>query len=370
MNPTLKHRYAFFCILLTGLLSLSYTARAEEDSKEESKQDKKANREELKSKFSFSFNDVSAFLVIIEHDTATGSGFIAKMDDKYYIFTNQHVILGGDNIRFKTISGKMLAPKRVELSATRDIARLLIDTEDGLEISANIEMDAPVGVFGNSDGAGVATALYGTINGVGGELVEVNADFVSGNSGSPAINTDKEVIGIASFVRFATYNSASEGTRFENSTRRFCYRLTDLQWGVVNWKEYNNKFGTLYRNSETLTYSIVDIVNYWANNPVDKITISKCPELSLESWIKSHNQIIKKLEEKRYTRAQFYIEYSKSTKSLSSICRARSRQISLFTKQEGLSGFLRDEFLQQENTLSYLAKVIDEFAEQLYNERR
>ena len=202
----------------------------EEQAQKEAEEQKKAEQAEIKAQFPYSFDDVSDKLVLIEckgrHGDWSGSGFVAEMNGKTYIFTNQHIVLGADTISFKTAAGEVLRPRAVELSATRDIARLLLQDHEALTISDNLSMGAPLAVFGNSEGGGVATELYGKVTGVGADLVEVSADFVSGNSGSPVLNLDKEVIGIASYVRYSAPSKMKEGTQFENKVRRFCYRLT------------------------------------------------------------------------------------------------------------------------------------------------
>jgi S1-C subfamily serine protease len=208
MIPTKFLRYLLLLLIACSTTFAEQADGEKEEATEERKKEKAAEKKKeeekaIKKEFAYSFNDIRDHLVVIEHENGTGSGFVAKMGDHYYIFTNQHVIFGAHKISFKSVSGKQLRPKKVELSATRDMARLLLDTDEGLAVSGNIEMDAPIALFGNSDGAGVATELYGRINGIGGELIEVSADFVSGNSGSPVLNLDQEVIGIASYVRFS-----------------------------------------------------------------------------------------------------------------------------------------------------------------------
>lgn len=99
-----------------------------------------------------------------------------------------------------------------------------------------------VTVMGNSDGAGVATQISGQVLGVGPELVEVDAKFVQGNSGSPILNGAGRVIGVASFAtRDEDVNNwVKNGTRF-NTVRRFGYRLNHVQWKEMTWQDLGKR---------------------------------------------------------------------------------------------------------------------------------
>lgn len=347
---------------LTGLLALLWacsTAVATDDS--------------LKDKFSYSFNDIQDHLVVVEHDRAVGSGFIAKMDGRFYIFTNQHVILGGEKIRFKTVSGKLLKPKKVELSMTRDIARLLLDTDTGLEISASPKMDIPIGVFGNSDGAGVATELYGEVTSVSSELIEISSDFVSGNSGSPVLNTDQEVIGIASFVRFSTDKKTKDDDEPKIITRRFCYRLTGLKWKAVNWKSYNEKYGVASLKHNEIIDEIFEIAGAWYSDPFSKISAKNNSDYSLQKWSKNHNNMVNRIErmnekgratqhELDNTNKQIRNDLIDSAEIFSEVCQKRARQMRFLSDQKELTEFLKLEFLRLAARLDIATGNLDDYA--------
>lgn len=329
----------------------------------------------LKKEFSYSFTDIQDHLVVIEHNIAVGSGFVAKMDGRYYIFTNQHVILGGDRIRFKTASGQLLKPKRVELSTTRDMARLLLDTETGLEISKTPTIDSSIGVFGNSDGGGVATELYGKVTSVSSDLIEVSADFVSGNSGSPVLNLDKEVIGIASFVRFSTDKKKKDDEEQKTTTRRYCYRLTGVQWKAVNWKKYNEKYGAAYLENDALINEIFEIIWAWFNNPFIKVSTEDHPDPGLIKWAKNHNQVVSRIERISDTRIsqhqldntnkQIRKDLIDSADALAKVCTNKARQMRFFSNQKELTGFMRTEFIRLAKRLDSASKLLDNFGHEL-----
>ncbi|NNJ71295.1 MAG: trypsin-like peptidase domain-containing protein, partial [Kiritimatiellales bacterium] len=326
------------------------------------------------------FNDISDHLVIISckgpGGRSSGSGFIARMDGKTYLFTNQHVIMGADKISFKTATGNVLRPRSVELSTTRDIARLLLAEEDGLEVTRNLSMGVPIAVFGNSEGGGVATQLYGEITGVGADVVEVSAEFVKGNSGSPVLNLGKEVVGIASFVRYSRKKKDTEGTRFENQTRRFCYRLTDMEWTTVNWKQYNKRYGKLYRTNEEMTESIFEIIEQWSSDPFGRVGDEDNAEMSLRRWSNAHNLMVNRIvrlsdkgrasqHELDNTNKQIRKDVSDSADALSKVCKKRARQMRMLADQRDLTGFLREEFEDYGDSLEFAGEIIDRIGDKL-----
>ena len=96
-------------------------------------------------------------------------------------------------------------------------------------------------MFGNSDGADVITALGGKIIGVGPSLIEISAEFVQGNSGSPVLTLDGKVVGIATFAvnGAESENWVKSGTRFDG-VRRFALRLDNIHWEAIDWELYHN----------------------------------------------------------------------------------------------------------------------------------
>ncbi len=356
--------FLFTCsTVFAGQTDAEKKETTEERKKEEAAEKSRKESKIIKKEFAYSFNDIRDHLVVIEHENGTGSGFVAKMGGHSYIFTNQHVVFGAHKIRFKSVSGKELRPKKVELSKTRDMARLLLDSDEGLAVSGNIKMDAPITLFGNSDGAGVATELYGRINGIGGELVEVSADFVSGNSGSPVLNLDQEVIGIASYVRFSGSSRTKEGTQFENKTRRFCYRITDSEWIAVNWGKYNKKYGLAYFENEQIVGCLEDIYAGWKDNPSNGVYLDANSDRRILSWSQSHNLLTKKYR----GQGKFRAEYAKSLTKLSSLCKNESTRIQRFLSAEEkfLTDFLRDGFKRQANTLRAYEEDLCSYASNL-----
>ena len=312
--------------------------------------------------FGYSLSDIFDKLAIISCESSTGTrsggGFISSMDGKTYLFTSQTLLLGADKITFKTAAGETLRPRSVEISTSRDIVRLrLSDETEGFSIADDIPMGSLAGVFGNNGSEEVSAELYGKVTGVGAEIIEVSADFISENSGCPVLNLDREVIGIASHVRNSSDHAMKAGTKFENRTRHFCLRLTGNRWTKVNWKKFNKEYGNFYRKNDLFTEGIFNVFSSWKEGPTEKVCIENNKERALTTWATTHNEIIRGKSRKK-PRA-FNADYSKSLEDLADSCTGRARQIRIFTEQHKLTDFLRTELNTQAGTMDYAAEALN-----------
>lgn len=153
-----------------------------------------------------------ALVILEDDDGGSGSGFIANIRDRTFLVTNVHVLAMSDKLKATTISGENVPISgRAFLSKKRDIAIVPIQWEGpALETAENLLSGAypngsEVVVYGNEGGGGVVTNLEGEIKGIGPISVEVTAEFIPGNSGSPVIHKETGiVIGVASYLREMT----------------------------------------------------------------------------------------------------------------------------------------------------------------------
>src|SRR5204863_3580947 len=113
-------------------------------------------------------------------------------------------------------------------------------------------------VLGNAEGAGVINPIKGRIVGLGPNLVEVDAPFQPGNSGSPIIHLKTgKVIGVATYLTIRKYDSATKEAIKEPIVRRFGYRLDSVkQWQPVNWQTFYAQ-ATEMETIEKLTNDLV-----------------------------------------------------------------------------------------------------------------
>lgn len=329
----------------------------EEDQKEE-------HPDELKSRFDYSFDDLSYHLVTLKCESGggeySGCGFIAYMDEKPYLLTSQRTLLGAEKIQFLSNAYRIIKPHGIELSNERDMARMALSPSEALTLSSTASMSDAIAVFGSTPQQ-LEISQLGTITGVGADIIEVSADFTEDLGGSPVLNTSGDVVGMASYVRESTYHAMKKGTKFENKTRRFCYRIDGIEWKPVRWKSFNRKYGMTYRQSTAFVDAIIEILNSWADDPFDRIHFKDAPGRTLTNWADSHNKVVGYGENKDSFQRKYYANYSESTRKLAEVCRGKASQLRMLAEQRGLTEFLYNEFDMQAGTLEDAADIIDRY---------
>lgn len=212
-------------------------------------------------------------IVLIEGDGGgTATGFMTKIRDVDFVVTNLHVLVGNKKLTLKTLRGEELEPQGIFGAVGSDIAILRVAKGAGdLRMAADVLQSSKIGdrvvVVGNRRGGGVATQTTGSIKGVGPRLIEVDANFQPGNSGSPIVNLGtNEVIGVATYSetrRIDVDEGAAHLFNAANSTeaagvekRWFGYRLDSVsKWEAVDlakWKQQGDRLGKFRETSEAL----------------------------------------------------------------------------------------------------------------------
>lgn len=334
---------------------------------------------DVKALFGFSYDDLIDQIVIIstanESSRGGGSGFIARQGGKTYIFTNQHVLLGYNKVTFKTASGRTLRPAAVELSYARDIARLPLGEEDVKHflLSGDAGEGDPVVVMGNSGGGGVAREVFGQILNTEDDLIEVSAGFVRGNSGSPLVLTNGQVVGIASYAM--GYNEDAEGDR----TQRFCYRILSDDWKPVDWRAYNAKHGRQFREYETFTGSVELLLKAWVEQPYGKLAQNNLTDERLRNWATRHNKMIEDTLEftkhgereyagyKQVEEANKRIKEEMKTRSrvLALLCTTTAKDILRLADQKSITGYQKMEYRRLAERLELIADAAEEIGDYL-----
>jgi len=179
-------------------------------------------------------------IVIIQGNRGSGSGFLCEFKGRKTLLSNVHVLVGntlrGSNaLKLRTIHAGDVSYKHIRVHKDRDIVAYELDKTDNLCFlniyQGTYNNQEEVVVFGNSKGGGVATTLRGKMKGIGPDDIEVDAEFVPGNSGSPIIAYPyNAVVGIATYaVNNPQIDWTTRGTRFEK-VRRFGVRLDNAEW--------------------------------------------------------------------------------------------------------------------------------------------
>ncbi len=200
-------------------------------------------------------------LVFFEGKAGKGSGFITDIRGRKYLITNAHVVAAIKAATFKLLDSTPVQVGTPLVAMGHDLVALAV-VEGGVSIPpvASVEKEAEIGdavvVLGNAEGAGVVNLLEGKLIGIGPNLVEVDAPFVPGNSGSPIIHVQSgKVLGVA------TYAMVKKTGPRQEKIRRFGFRLDSVQkWQTIDWKRFYAEADDLERVKKT-TAEFVDLLN-------------------------------------------------------------------------------------------------------------
>ena len=150
-----------------------------------------------------------------------GSGVIVRLEDDYYILTNNHVIKNADQIRVQTHDDRHFEAEIVGADSLSDLAVLKVDADDLPSVKLGNSDELQVGEWvlavGNPFGF-EHTVTSGIVSALGrgrfgrdeyGSFIQTDAAINPGNSGGPLVNLDGEVVGINTAI--VANNRASRG---------------------------------------------------------------------------------------------------------------------------------------------------------------
>jgi S1-C subfamily serine protease len=205
-------------------------------------------------------------LVFVTMQNAAGSGFIANYGNGTYLITNAHVAAGAKGAVFKTLDGHQLQVGAPAVAVGHDIFLMAINqTGKPLQVMTGVDENASINdevvVLGNAEGAGVINTITGRIVGLGPNLVEVDAPFQPGNSGSPIIHVKTgKVIGVATYETIRKYDPSTKEAVKTPVVRRFGYRIDSVKtWEPVNWQSFNAQAAEV-ENVDALTKDLVALL--------------------------------------------------------------------------------------------------------------
>ena len=203
-------------------------------------------------------------LVFITGTEGAGSGFVAALGTGNFLVTNVHVVAGIPDAAFKKLDGATVHGGSPSMAVGEDIFCMALPAGGTpLPVMRGVDSNAAIGdevvVLGNADGQGVINTIIGKIVGIGPNLVEVDAPFVPGNSGSPIIHLKTgKVIGVATYYVTNQYDVTTEKKLIRPVIRRFGYRLDGVnQWQPVNWGAFWQQRGQM-ESIEKLTADLFD----------------------------------------------------------------------------------------------------------------
>lgn len=186
-------------------------------------------------------------LVIVEGEEGRGSGFLCNLGGKICAITNAHVLSGNRNFKLTSLDSGVIAPGPAAVAVAHDIVKLDVDPAKApkkvFDVATNIDSTVKIGdavvVPGNAEGAQVVHPVAGKIVGIGPNLIEVDAPFVKGNSGSPIIHVATgKVLGVATYLVEKKVSQEKNGAVVVE-TRRFGYRIDSVQkWEPINWQAF------------------------------------------------------------------------------------------------------------------------------------
>ena len=205
--------------------------------------------------------------VFVNGAEGAGSGFVAAMGKGNFLVTNVHVAAGIPGAEFKSLDGATIQSGSPSMASGEDIFCMALPAGGTpLPVMSEVESNATVGddvvVLGNAEGEGVLNTITGKIVGIGPNLVEVDAPFVPGNSGSPIIHLKTgKVIGVATYLIVKEYDLTTKRKMVRREIRRFGYRLDNVkQWQAVNWGAFRQQAAEI-ESITGLTDDLYDLLN-------------------------------------------------------------------------------------------------------------
>lgn len=182
---------------------------------------------------------------------STGTGFFISNDG--YMLTNSHVIEGSSNISV-ILNGKSVPATLIERDSSNDIALLKVnESVKGLpiELKKNTKQGAEIAILGYPNiglQGNKQKANFGYINsnsGIQGDTryFQIDSPIQPGNSGSPMVNKNGVVIGIASASLNQSAAIRSTGTLAQNVNYavKITYALPMLISHGVKYIETSNQ---------------------------------------------------------------------------------------------------------------------------------
>lgn len=241
--------------------------------------------------------DASNGVLIVEHNNGSGTAFIAKLRNRYFIATNLHMILNSDGLTFKTKGGESLNfPDIVFIAKGQDAVLIPISkVPEGCvaleimeDVSSTVKRGDSVVACGNSQGGEVLRRSPGEILAVGPSVLETSCAIFKGNSGSPIFHQKSgKVVGIISHamtnddkisntVRSAANSPIKSniryfGQRIDSTKNWERMKISELNQQCKDLAIFHKKLAVIKRFEESGKILIFDDLNYADFNRISRI---------------------------------------------------------------------------------------------------
>ncbi|MFC1908092.1 S1C family serine protease [Chloroflexota bacterium] len=229
---------------------------------------------ELLSDFVAVVAKVKPSVVAIQTEVGAGSGWIIREDG--IIVTNNHVVVGAQNIAIVLDDGRTFTAETVRTDPLTDLAVIKIDAQNlpaaDIGDCSVLQVGEQVAAIGNALGLGIRMT-GGWISRLGvsiqadgqtvDDLIETDAAINPGNSGGPLVNMAGEVIGITSIkiaqvgvegLGYAISTTTAQGVIDQLIVRGYVIRpylgvgLADVNPMVAFWYDLAIENGALVTN--------------------------------------------------------------------------------------------------------------------------
>jgi len=298
-------------------------------------------------------------LVFVTGGEGAGSGFIADMAGKTYLITNAHVAAGVRAATFKTLQGTPVKVGAASVAVGHDIFAMQVAPNAApFEILRDAENNASIGdevvVLGNAEGGGVINNISGRIVGIGPNLVEIDAPFLPGNSGSPIIHLrTSKVIGVATYLTIRKYDSATSQALGSPSIRRFGYRIDTVKtWQPVNWNTFYAQ-ATEMENIEKLTKDFIVLIKDIAADGRVSRSLHSNPVITsrIDAWLAEKSRHLSRSD--KVNADQNFVSFLKTTSQADVASAQQYMTYDYFQRQ------LTEQQRERAEIAKFFARIVD-----------
>jgi hypothetical protein len=294
-------------------------------------------------------------LVLVEDKGGAGSGFVCSFGGKKFVFTNQHVVAGHAGASLTLLDQSQLKTGQAAAAVGHDIMSLaLLSDAKAMEMMTEVEKNVSIGddvaVLGNPEGARVIKPLTGKLVGIGPNLIEVTAEFVPGNSGSPIVHLQSgKVIGIATYLTMR--DMAGLSGRAAPKVRRFGYRLDSVkQWQPVAWPAYNQEYATM-EGIKARTHDLAALLREMSRTGGVNASLHQNPAI---------RRPLEKFDQAAAGKSIVPVDRARAVKDLMSALRSATESDVLQANARLRYDFFRKELTEEQQVRGQFYKIFDE----------